>query len=156
MAFCANCGSEVQGSFCGKCGMAMGATVPPPSPGMSGASGAGSAGLTDNVAGALAYLLGPITGIAFLVIDPYNRNPKIRFHAWQSIALCVAWIGLSIVLSVVMGLISVFALILAPLMIIVLPLAGFALWLYLMWKAYQGEQWRLPLVGDFAAKQAGL
>jgi uncharacterized membrane protein len=155
MAFCANCGSEVQGSFCGKCGMAMGATVPPPSPAMSGGSGAGSAGLTANVAGALAYLLGPITGILFLVIEPYNKNPNVRFHAWQSIALCVAWIVFWIVMTVVLGFLSVFALILTPILLL-LPLLGFALWLYLMWKAYQGEQWRLPLVGDFAAKQAGM
>lgn len=122
---------------------------------MSGGGAAGQAGLTDNVAGALAYLLGPITGIAFLVIDPYNRNPKIRFHAWQSIVLCVAWIVLSFVLGFALGLISVFALILAPLLML-LPLVGFALWLFLMWKAYQGEQFRLPVIGDFAAKQAGL
>lgn len=155
MAFCANCGSDVQGSFCGKCGMAMGATVPPPSANMGGGAGAGQAGLTDNVAGALAYLLGPITGIAFLVLEPYNKNPKIRFHAWQSIALCVAWIAFWIVMTFVLGLISIFALFLAPILLL-LPIAGFALWLYLMWKAYQGDQLRLPLIGDFAAKQAGL
>ena len=47
--------------------------------------------MTDNVASALCYLLGLITGIIFLVLTPYNRNPVVRFHAFQSIFLNVAW-----------------------------------------------------------------
>ena len=55
--------------------------------------GTTSTGLAPNVAGALAYLLGPITGILFLVIEKENRF--VRFHAMQSTVLCVAWIIVS-------------------------------------------------------------
>jgi hypothetical protein len=74
MAFCASCGAPVDGHFCAKCGAA--ASAP-----------AAFVGLTDNVAGALCYLLGIITGIVFLLISPYNQNRTIRFHAFQSIYL---------------------------------------------------------------------
>ena len=42
-------------------------------------------GMTDNVASALCYALGFITGILFLVLAPYNQNRMVRFHAFQSI-----------------------------------------------------------------------
>src|SRR5437879_984508 len=101
MAFCPNCGSQVAGSFCPNCGTQIGGAGSCPTP------GAGSRptspppimqapGLTDNVAGALCYLCGLITGIIFLVIAPYNQNKFVRFHAFQSIfahiAVIVLWI----------------------------------------------------------------
>ena len=43
-------------------------------------------GLTDNAAGAVAYIT-IVPAIVFLVIPPYNTNPYVRFHAWQSIFL---------------------------------------------------------------------
>ena len=56
--------------------------------------------LTDNVAGALAYI--PIAGpIIFLLIEPYNRNKAIRFHAFQGLFLLAATIAVSIVMSVI-------------------------------------------------------
>ncbi len=60
-----------------------------------------SSGLDQNLAGALAYLLGPITGILFLVLEKENRF--VRFHAMQSTILGVGWIAVSIVLSLVSG-----------------------------------------------------
>jgi uncharacterized membrane protein len=130
--------------------MAMGATVPPPS-----AAPAPAAGLTDNMASAIAYLLGPITGIFFLAVEPYNRNARIRFHAWQSIAVSVAWFIFWVAASIIAGALTVFAVFLLPIFFL-LPLAGLALWLFLMWKAYQGEIFKIPLLGEFAAKQAGV
>jgi hypothetical protein len=80
MPFCSNCGAEVQGNFCAKCGAPMagpaGGTAPPPPPPVPTATG-----LTDNVAAALCYLLGLLTGILFLVLAPYSQNRTIRFHA---------------------------------------------------------------------------
>src|SRR5437016_3510499 len=101
MAFCASCGAEGQGKFCAKCGASMdsaadGAPLPPP---RSAPVGAQAAGLEENVAGALCYLVGVLTGILFLVIDPYNRNPSIRFHAFQSIFAWVAAMVIGMVLS---------------------------------------------------------
>src|ERR1700722_15082786 len=107
MAFCANCGAEVSGRFCQKCGAPADAPGMPP-PGVNPALNplpptavAPSIGMTDNMAGALCYLFGFITGILFLVLAPYNQNRNIRFHAFQSIFLNIAWIALWIVAAIV-------------------------------------------------------
>lgn len=110
-------------------------------------------GLSPNVAGALAYLLGPITGIIFLVIEKNDRF--VRFHAMQSTVLGVAWVIFSIVLSVLSGAIPVLGLIFGFLLSFVMAIGGVILWLVLMFKAYQGQEWELPWVGQFARKQLG-
>jgi uncharacterized membrane protein len=104
--------------------------------------------MTDNVAGALCYLLGFITGIIFLVVAPYNARKEVRFHAFQSIFLSVAWIVLWIVIG--MALPWAAYLVVSPL----LSLAGLALWLYMMWKTYQNQRVVLPVIGEMAQKQA--
>jgi uncharacterized membrane protein len=114
--------------------------------------GTTATGLTQNVAGALAYLLGPITGILFLVVEKENRF--VRFHAMQSTMLCIAWIILSVGLSFLTA-IPVLGWIVGILSSFVLGLGGFILWLVLMWKAFQGEEWELPIVGPFARAQVG-
>ncbi len=180
MAFCANCGADVQGRFCAKCGApapAAGAAPPPPSPGPSAqappppppppaspfpaaapaAAAPQAAGLEENLACALCYVLGLLTGILFLVLAPYNQNRLIRFHAFQSIFLNIAWIAIYIVLSIV-G-IALFSIpFLGAMLSIVLHLAAFLgffiLWLMLMYKAYNRERWVLPLIGPLAEKQA--
>src|SRR5258708_4122880 len=94
MAFCPSCGAQVDGRFCQKCGATVDAGgVPPP----GAAPAAGSAGLTDNAAGALCYLFGLITGILFLVISPYNTNRAVKFNAFQAIFFHVAMIAIWIV-----------------------------------------------------------
>jgi uncharacterized membrane protein len=110
-----------------------------------------SGGLTPNLAGALSYLLGPVTGIIFLVLE--RTNNFVRFHAMQSTVLGVAWIILSIALSVLSGIVPVIGWIFGLLISIVLGIGGFILWLLLMWNAYQGKEWELPVVGPFARKQ---
>jgi uncharacterized membrane protein len=114
--------------------------------------GTTATGLAPNVAGALAYLLGPITGILLLVMEKENRF--VRFHAMQSTVLCVAWIIISIGLSFLVS-VPVLGWIVGILLSFVMTLAGFILWLVLMWKAFQGEEWELPIVGPFARKQLG-
>jgi len=110
MAFCPNCGSQADGSFCPKCGAALGATpggapmggMPTGGVPMGGpAAPAGTSGMTDNVAGALCYLVGFITGIIFLVMEPYNKRPFVRYHAWQSIIFSVGWFIFSLALNIV-------------------------------------------------------
>ena len=116
-----------------------------------------AAGLTENVAGALCYLAGLITGIIFLVVAPYNTNRTVRFHAFQSIFFNIAWIGIWIVemiLSAVLTGIPVVGWILSMLLWAVIALGGFILWLLLMWKAYQGDRLMLPVIGALAEKQA--
>ena len=103
-----------------------------------------SVGLDSNVAAALSYAMGWVTGAAFLLAERENRF--VRFHAMQSTitfgALCVAWIvSLSIPL---------FGWLLA---FVVIPPVSVVLWLLLMFKAYQGEQFKLPIAGDIAEQR---
>jgi uncharacterized membrane protein len=100
-----------------------------------------SHGMDENLAGALTYGLGWITGALFLVTEPTNRF--VRFHAWQSVfvfgVLSIAWfVSVSVVF---VGWLIAF--------VIIPPLSLF-LWLFLMYKAYQGERYKLPFAGDFA------
>ena len=151
MAFCPNCGATVEGRFCAKCGAAVGAPAASTPSGMGGSGPIVSgAGITDNVAGALAYVLGFITGILFLVLEPYSRNRNVRFHAFQSIFLSVGVIILQIVIysfAVVSTGISV-------MLGLLLSLASLLIWLFMMWKTYQGEKVVLPVIGPLAEKQA--
>jgi len=109
-------------------------------------------GLAPNVAGALAYLLGPITGILFLVIEKNDRF--VRFHAMQSVVfgalMLVFWIAL-----MVLSMIPIIGWIAGPILGLLASLGALVLWLLLMWKAYQGQEWELPVAGPIARKQLG-
>ena len=158
MAFCPSCGASVEGRFCGKCGASVdvappagGYQAPPPPP-------AAGSGLTENVAAALCYVAGLITGIVFLALAPYNQSKFVRFHAFQSIFFNVVWIALWIahmILSMILHSILPFgAGVLMMLVWMVISLGGFLLWLFLMYKAYSNEKYMLPIIGALADKQA--
>ena len=100
-------------------------------------------GIDENIEGLLCYVLGFITGILFLVLE--KENKFVRFHAMQSIVTFLALF----VISMVIGIIPVLGWILSGL----LGLVGLVLWLLLMFKAYQGEMYKLPIAGDLAEKQ---
>lgn len=107
--------------------------------------------MTDNVAGMLAYVT-LIPAIIFLVMAPYNKNRFIRFHSFQCIFFAIAWTVLWVALNIVAQ-IPVFG----WLTIIIWPLVGLAglvIWIVLVLKAYQGQRWKLPVLGDIAEKQA--
>ena len=112
-------------------------------------------GLSDNGAGALAYITF-IPAIIFLVMPPYNQSPYVRFHAWQSILFNVASVGLIIVLSIVGAVLS-HILFLGLLM---LPIWGvvylglFILWIVVVMKAVNGQKFRIPLIAGIAESQA--
>jgi uncharacterized membrane protein len=113
---------------------------------------AATGGLADNVAGMLAYVT-IIPAIIFLVIEPYNRNRFVRFHAFQSIFFAIAWTALWIALNIVAHIPF-----LGWLTILIWPLvglAGFVIWIVLLLKANQGQMWKLPVIGEMAEKQAG-
>ncbi len=97
-------------------------------------------GLKKEIAGALAYVLGPITGIFFLVT---SKDAFVRFHAMQSTVVFVALFVLQWVLGI--------TIILFPLSALV-GLASFVLWLILIYKAWQGQEWEVPVLGKFARK----
>jgi len=113
--------------------------------------------MTDNMAGALCYLFGFITGILFLVLAPYNQNRNIKFHAFQSIFLNIAWIVCWIaatILSIVLHTIPILGAIISILLHACIGIGFFILWLYMMFKTYNGEKIVLPVVGPLAEKQA--
>src|ERR1700677_5390839 len=152
MAFCENCGAKVSGRFSQKCGAPADAPGMPP-PGVNPplnplpTAVAPSIGMTDNMAGALCYLFGFITGILFLVLAPYNQNRNIRFHAFQSIFLNIAWVALWIVITIILipfRYIPFLGLFIAIVLQFVLGLGGFIAWLYMMCKTYNGEKDVLP------------
>ncbi len=99
-------------------------------------------GMEPNVAALLSYLLGVVTGVIFFLIE--KENKFVRFHAMQSIVT----FGSLIVLNVVLPFIPVLGWILWPL----ISLAALILWIILMIKAYQGEYFKLPVIGDIAEK----
>lgn len=113
--------------------------APPPPP-------VAQSGLSDNAAGALAYVT-IIPAIIFLIVEPYNRNSYVRFHSWQSIFFCIAAFAIHIVLS----LIPVIGWILVPFV----ALGLLVVWIILLLKALKGERFQLPIIGKFAAQQAG-
>jgi len=162
MAFCASCGSPVEGRFCAKCGATVGVGAPPVSAGVPPAGAAtpqpvaASAGMSDNAASALCYVLGFITGILFLVLDPYNKNKLVRFHAFQSIFLSVGLILIRIVLSILFGIIgyTMGYMLYFGLMSLV-GLASLVIWLYMIIVTYQGKKVVLPIIGSIAQQQAG-
>jgi uncharacterized membrane protein len=119
------------------------------------AAPAANAGLTENSVGALCYLGGLVTGIIFLVIAPYNQNARIKFHAFQSILFNLVWI-LAWFAMIPVGMFLPFGLSLVlSLLSLLLWGGGLLLWLFLMWKAYQGQTVSLPLIGGIARRQAG-
>jgi uncharacterized membrane protein len=109
-------------------------------------------GLSDNGAGALAYIT-IIPAIIFLVLPPYNKSSYVRFHAWQCIFLAIAWIALFIVLAI-LGRIPIIGWFVFPLML-VLDLGMFIVWLIVVLKAMNGQRFKLPIIGALAESQAG-
>jgi uncharacterized membrane protein len=116
-----------------------------------------SGGLAPNIAALLGYLIW-ILAIVWLVVEPYNKNRFVRFHAFQALGLVVAIIGLtiaSVILSIILAFVPYIGPILAMLLWPVVWLGIFGLWVFLMFKAYSNEMWKVPVIGDFAEKQAG-
>jgi uncharacterized membrane protein len=134
-----------------------GAAVPPNvavAPAMAATAGTG---LTRNIAGALAYSLGIITGVLFLVLEPYRRDRFVRFHAFQSIFYFVFAVAFSIAWSIVVGIlmnISGWVLVVSFPLRLIISLGMFGLWLYLMFQAYNEREFRIPILGVIASKQA--
>lgn len=111
-------------------------------------------GLKDNFAAALAYVTF-VPAIIFLLCKSYKSNHLIRFHCWQSIFLEVAGVVVGIVLRIVfelLALIPVAGYLLGSLVVLVTCLGWVILWWVVMIKAFQGEFFRLPIIGHFAEK----
>jgi uncharacterized membrane protein len=144
MAFCASCGAEAKGAFCEQCGVSLSS----PEATIRLSSEDRSEAMPENVACALCYFFGFVTGILFLAWAPYNKNPKVRFHAIQSILFTALYMLLVFTVGVVLPM--AISQILAP----VIQLGSLAVWLHIMWQLYKGREVVLPVIGDMAKKQA--
>ena len=102
-------------------------------------------GLAPNLAGALAYIT-IIPAIIFLALAPYNRDRFVRFHAWQSLVFGI----LVFIIDVGLTFIPFMGWIIRDL----LGLLFFILWVIAVLKAFQGQEWKIPVVGDLAVQQA--
>ncbi len=106
-------------------------------------TGKTSSGFDENVAAALCYSLGWVTGLVFYLVE--TQNPFVRFHAVQSMMVfgsaCVAFL-LCLSMPLLGWILSIFVF-----------YGSAALWLLLMFKAYQGERFKLPIVGRMAEER---
>ncbi len=100
-------------------------------------------GLDPNLAGALSYFMGFITGIIFLLIE--KEDKFVRFHAMQSVIV----FGAIFIGGTVINIIPILGQILS----IFIYLGSLVLWVLLMVKAYQGEEWEVPYLGKIAREQ---
>jgi uncharacterized membrane protein len=110
---------------------------------MMGLSRKTASGFDENLAGALCYGLGWVTGLIFFATEP--ENSFVRFHAMQSILVFgTACIALMVCLSIPF---------LGWILSIFVFYGSAALWLILMFKAYQGERFKLPVAGEIAEQR---
>ena len=152
---CANCHAEIPAgvAFCPQCGAAVGAAAGGPVVTPVPVTTAGTT-MAPNVAGALAYVT-IIPAIVFLVIEPFNKDKFVRFHAFQCLFLTVAIIVLEILLGIVggvlgfglgFGLVWVLYRLFSLLVLIVVILCAV--------KAYQGQKLMLPVIGKISEQMA--
>ena len=143
MPFCSTCGAQIaDGTVCAACAGRASAAAP---------AVATTGGMTDNVAGMLAYIT-IIPAIIFLVMEPYNKSRFVRFHSFQSIFFAVAWTILWVALNIIVH-VPIFGW-LTVLLWPLVGLAGLIIWVILLLKANQGQMFKLPMIGDMAEKQA--
>ena len=106
--------------------------------------GKSSTGMQPNLAALLSYVVGIITGVIFFLIE--KENKFVRFHAMQSILT----FGFFLVANAVLAFIPVIGWSLMP----ILGIVQLIVWILLMVKSYQGEQFKLPVLGDIAEKNS--
>jgi uncharacterized membrane protein len=172
---CPQCNNEIspQAAFCNHCGANLAAVPPqasstppplsseipptvaaPPSGYAVPPPVAASSGFSDNSASALAYVT-IVPAILFLILEPYNKIPLVRFHCFQSIGLGVSWVVVWVSVSILHSLLRPIplAFILFILLDFAIVIGFFLLWLITILKASKGEWYKLPIIGDIALKQ---
>ena len=114
-------------------------------------------GLAPNIASLLCYICMPITSIIFLVIEKQDRD--VRFHAWQATLLGVGYIIAVIGIQAAAAMLGWVASFLGTMVGYFRPLlllGTVILWGICLIKSYQGERWRIPVLGDIAAQKANV
>ncbi len=131
---------------------------PPPAP-----AGKSSTGLDENIAALLAYVFGWISGLIFFLIEKDSK--LVRFHAMQAILFNVCVIVLAIAIWIVVVVIAVIGsqisdvigslvTIVAGLLWFILSIGILIAWVLCLVRAYQGQYFKLPIIGNFAEKFA--
>jgi len=113
---------------------------------------------SENLTAALAYLTF-VPAILFLLLNPYNRNQFVRYHSVQCLLAWAAAILVAIVLKLV-GLVLFLIPVVGPLLLVLTWVIGgtaaLLLWLVLVVKAFQGERFQLPMLGNIAERYASV
>ena len=157
--FCSACGGQMADAAttcpgCGKSVSTGGGAAAKMAPAAASSSG------NDNIIALLCYSPVAIVGIILgLAVEPYKNSKLVKFHAFQSlftaIGLFVVFFGLGIVGGILSSIMPLLALVMVPVWF-VCWIGTLVLAIYMMMKAYKGEMTKLPFVGEFAAKQAGV
>jgi uncharacterized membrane protein len=142
---CPECAAQMPDSaaYCPGCGRSM---QPDPLPKPK------SANLRENFAGSAAYATF-IPALAFLFIEPYRRNPFVRFHSVQCLLCWLVGVVVGVLLRI-LGLLLLFVPVVGPLVLVLLvafvTIAALMIWVVLLVKAFQGERFALPVIGALA------
>jgi len=99
---------------------------------------------------ALTYLLFFVTGIIFLYLEPYDKDEFVRFHARQSIVFSIAWFAVNIILGVFVAVLPGALGGIIRFLQDLINIAFAVFWVFLMYKAYTGERYRIPELADWA------
>lgn len=110
---------------------------------MTAGTGGSSTGLNSNIAAVLAYAFGCVSGIVFLIVERHDRY--VRFHAMQS---TLTFLGV-LVAALIVGSLPVGGALLTALV----SIAAGVIWLVLIFKAFTGQRYKLPYVGEIAERQ---
>jgi uncharacterized membrane protein len=165
MAFCKSCGQDAgEAMFCPKCGAAQGVaqggsqSTAMATPAASAAEYP-TAGIEENIAGLLCYIFGWVTGLIFLLID---KRPFVKFHGAQSIALNITFVAVwilyvifSFFLTMITAMLHFPIGFISFLLLPVIGLSFLAVWIFIMFKAYSHEKYKLPIIGNIVEKMVG-
>lgn len=115
------------------------------------------AGKGDNVVAALSYLLAPLTSVVIYLMYKEKGKKLVLFHAMQSMIFGVMVVILMIPVCILTFLLSLTGIgcIISLIILVVIGVVGLAVMLFLMYKAYSGEKFKIPIIGDMAEKHTG-
>jgi uncharacterized membrane protein len=120
-----------------------------------------STGLDENIAALLSYIVHFVSGLIFFFIEKDSR--LVRFHAMQStllgalfvvgwIVLMFVWFFVTVIASQISGLLGSLLSLVIGLLMFVFGAALLVGWIMGMVKAFQGQYFKLPVIGNFAEK----
>ena len=109
----------------------------------------------SNIIAALSYLLGFVTGLIFLYVEPYNQDEYVRFHARQSIGFSVVWFAIEVIVGVFIAVLPQFLSVILNFLLTIVNIALAVYWIVQMYKAYNGERYRIPELADIVDSISG-